>query len=100
MTGAGRESGGPGAGVVAPTAAASVLRTLRGMGDGLLTLDEGWRITFANEEAERLLGDGRTLLGSILWDLPASRVPPLEAQSRRAASEGRPIGFDLDWPAD
>jgi hypothetical protein len=105
MTGSGDgppfgDTDGPGAGVVVPTVAESVVRTLRAMGDGLLTVDEDWRITFANAEAERLLGNGRALLGSVLWDVPASRVPPLEAQCRRARSEGRPIGFDLPWPAD
>ncbi|MET7481221.1 SpoIIE family protein phosphatase [Streptomyces sp. NPDC005648] len=73
---------------------------LRAMGDGFLTVAEDWRITFANKEAERLLGPGRTLLGSPLWDIPAGCAPGLEVQCRRAAAEGKPISFDVHRPAD
>ncbi|MER6122063.1 SpoIIE family protein phosphatase [Streptomyces sp. NPDC001795] len=86
--------------VLAPSVPETALLALRTMGDGLLTVDDDWRIAFVNEEAERLLGNGRALLGSVLWDIPASRVPPLEGQCRRARAEGTPIGFELRWPAD
>ncbi|OAH14605.1 SpoIIE family protein phosphatase [Streptomyces jeddahensis] len=77
-----------------------VVATLRNMGDGFLAVAEDWRITFVNKAAERLLGPGRTLLGTTLWDIPAGRAPGLEAQCRRAAAERKPISFDLHWPAD
>ncbi|MFE9438384.1 PAS domain-containing protein [Streptomyces sp. NPDC006602] len=73
---------------------------LRNMGDGLLTVDEDWTITFCNKEAERVIGTGQSPLGSTLWDLPAGRVRGLEAQCRRASAEGTPIAFDLRWPTD
>ncbi|WLW50259.1 SpoIIE family protein phosphatase [Streptomyces sp. YU58] len=76
------------------------LRTLRGLHVGFVTVDDDWRVTFANEEAERLLAAGRVRPGSVLWDFPATRVRGLEAQCRRAAAEGRPVGFDLRWPTD
>ncbi|KUL28951.1 hypothetical protein ADL12_27985 [Streptomyces regalis] len=77
-----------------------VVAALRDLGDGFLTVDEDWRITFANKEAERLLGAGRTLLGSRLWDIPAARTPGLESHCRRASAERKPISFDLHWPGD
>ncbi|WP_312870270.1 SpoIIE family protein phosphatase [Streptomyces himalayensis] len=81
-------------------ASGPVVAALRDMGDGFLTVADDWRITFVNKEAERLLGSGRTLLGSTLWDIPAGRAPGLEAQCRRASAERKPIGFDLHRPAD
>jgi serine phosphatase RsbU (regulator of sigma subunit)/PAS domain-containing protein len=77
-----------------------VVAALHDMGDGFLTVAADWRITFVNKEAERLLGAGRTLLGSTLWDLPAGRTPGLEAQCRRASAERKPISFDVHRPAD
>ncbi|MFF7984907.1 SpoIIE family protein phosphatase [Streptomyces sp. NPDC007901] len=84
----------------APAPLDPVVATLRTMGDGFLTIAEDWRITFVNDEAERVLGPGRTLLGSSLWDIPAGRIPGLEAQCRRAATERKAIGFDLHRPVD
>ncbi|GCB47176.1 SpoIIE family protein phosphatase [Streptomyces sp. NL15-2K] len=75
-----------------------VVVALRDMDEGFLAVDEDWRITFVNEEAERLLGPSRTLLGSTLWDIPVGRTPGLEAQCRRASAERKPIGFDLHSP--
>ena len=76
---------------------APFLRTLREMSDGFLAVDDSWRITFANKQAEWILGAGRPLLGSVLWDVPASHVHPLEGQSRRARAEATPIGFEVRW---
>ncbi|WP_425247931.1 SpoIIE family protein phosphatase [Streptomyces sp. NEAU-NA10] len=77
-----------------------LVAALRDMGDGFLAVSDDWRITFVNKEAERLLGPGRTLLGSRLWDIPAGRAPGLEAQCRRASAERKPIGFVLRRPGD
>ena len=73
---------------------------LRDLDEGFLAVDADWRITFVSEEAERLLGPGRTMLGSSLWDIPVGRAPGLEAQCRRASAERKPIGFDLHGPTD
>ena len=81
-------------------AAGDPVAAVRHMNEGLLAVDEDWRITFVNEEAEHLLGPGRTPLGSALWDIPLGRVPGVEAQCRRASAERKPIGFDLHGPTD
>ncbi|MFD4878027.1 SpoIIE family protein phosphatase [Streptomyces sp. NPDC058420] len=71
-------------------------RVLRHMSDGFLAVDDEWRITFANLEAERTLGlSEEELFGRLLWELPAaSEVPGLEDRCRRAAAEDKPVGFD------
>ena len=64
-----------------------VRRALRYMSDGFLSVDKGWRITFANVQAELLLGAGRRLAGRSLWELPLNKVPGLEACCRRPRPE-------------
>jgi len=72
---------------------------LRYMSDGFLSLDRDWRITFANVEAERLLGSLQKLTGRVLWDLLViRRVPGLQAHARKAAASTMPSGFDAPWP--
>ena len=75
-------------------------RALRHMSDGFLSVDDDWRITFANLEAERTLGfSEEELFGRVLWDLPsAQHVPGLESRCRKAAAEEKPAGFDVDMP--
>ncbi|MEV6508442.1 SpoIIE family protein phosphatase [Streptomyces sp. NPDC051642] len=71
-------------------------RALRHMSDGFLAVDDEWRITFANLEAERTLGlSEEELFGRLLWELPTVRnVPGLEDRCRKAAAEETPVGFD------
>ncbi|MEV0639401.1 SpoIIE family protein phosphatase [Streptomyces sp. NPDC050619] len=75
-------------------------RALRHMSDGFLAVDDEWRITFANLEAESTLGfSEEELFGRVLWDLPyAQQVPGLEYRCRIAAAEDRPVGFDIHLP--
>ncbi|KAA0943099.1 SpoIIE family protein phosphatase [Streptomyces apricus] len=75
-------------------------RALRHMSDGFLAVDDHWRITFANLEAERTLGHSEEeLFGRCLWDLAsATKVPGLEARCRAAARQGEPVGFDVRVP--
>ena len=54
---------------------------------------QDWRITFANVQAELLLGAGQRLAGQELWDLPVSQVPGLEACCREAVNGMRPAGL-------
>jgi serine phosphatase RsbU (regulator of sigma subunit)/PAS domain-containing protein len=76
-----------------------VQSALRYMSDGFLSLDRDWRITFANVEAERLLGSLQKLTGRVLWDLLViRRVPGLQARCRKAAAGTIPTGFDAPWP--
>ncbi|MET7476640.1 SpoIIE family protein phosphatase [Streptomyces sp. NPDC005648] len=75
-------------------------RALRHMSDGFLAVDDEWRITFANLEAERLLGfSEEQLFGRLLWALPsARRIPGLKVHCLRAAAEEKPAGFDVHLP--
>ncbi len=75
-----------------------VRRALRFMSDGFLSVDKDWRITFGNVRAELLLGAGQQLAGRVLWDLPVSQVPGLEARCREAAAGMTPVGFEAEWP--
>jgi serine phosphatase RsbU (regulator of sigma subunit)/PAS domain-containing protein len=76
-----------------------VRNALRYMSDGFLYLDKAWRITFANVEAERLLGSRRKLTGRVLWDLLViRRVPGLESRCRKAAAGAKPTSFETEWP--
>ncbi|MFE9680284.1 SpoIIE family protein phosphatase [Streptomyces sp. NPDC006285] len=75
-------------------------RALRHMSDGFLAVDEQWRITFANLQAERTLGfSEQKLFGRLLWDLPsARRITGLEERCREAAVQDEPVGFDVRSP--
>jgi PAS domain-containing protein len=72
---------------------------LRYMSDGFLSLDKDWRITFANVQAERLLGSQGNLAGRVLWDLLViRRVPGLQERCREAAAAAKPAVFEAEWP--
>ncbi|MFC8366048.1 SpoIIE family protein phosphatase [Streptomyces griseorubiginosus] len=79
------------------TARDALGRALRHMSDGFLAVDDEWRITFANLEAERFLGfSEEELFGRLLWDLSATQqVPGLKESCLAAAAEERPAGFDV-----
>lgn len=76
-------------------------RALRHMTDGFLAVDDDWRITYANLEAERFLGfSEEELFGRLLWDLPAMReVPGVRDSCLEAAAQERPAGFDVHLAA-
>ncbi|MGP3939762.1 SpoIIE family protein phosphatase [Streptomyces sp. 6N106] len=78
----------------------SVGQALRYMSDAFFAVNQDWRITFLNVEAERLVGPAAEVLGRPLWEGPAGTVPELEERCRRAAADGRPTGFDIRWPTD
>ncbi|TXS41371.1 PAS domain S-box protein [Streptomyces sp. uw30] len=75
-------------------------RALHHMSDGFLAMDDDWRITFANLEAERTLGfSEEELFGCLLWDLPAAeQVPGLEIRCRQAAAAEKSVSFDVRLP--
>ncbi|MGP3927820.1 SpoIIE family protein phosphatase [Streptomyces sp. 8N616] len=77
-----------------------VVHALRYLRDGFLVVDGDWRTSYINVEAERLLGPAEDVLGRVLWDGPAGRVPGLEARCRQAAADGAPVGCDVQWPTD
>ncbi|MEU1519880.1 SpoIIE family protein phosphatase [Streptomyces sp. NPDC005811] len=73
----------------------AALATVRTLSDAFLIVDRTWRVTYADEGAERLLASDGALLGRILWDVPTAGVPGLEVQCRRASAENKAVGFDL-----
>lgn len=79
------------------TARDALSRALRHMSDGFLLVDDGWRVVFANLEAERTLSVAEEeLFGRSLWDLPAiQRVPDLEVRCRQAAALATSDSFDI-----
>ena len=94
------ETASAGAGRPIPVTHSSAQETPRPRREPVLTVDDGWRITYLNEETEHLFGTGPTPLGRVLWDLSAGNVPGLEAQCRQAYVEGTPVAFTVRWPAD
>ncbi|MCD7443165.1 SpoIIE family protein phosphatase [Streptomyces lincolnensis] len=84
----------------ARTARDALGRALKHMSDGFLAVDDEWRITFSNLEAQRLLGfSEEELLGRLLWALPTARqVPGLKERCLAAAAEEKPAGFDVHLP--
>ncbi|PKH42004.1 histidine kinase [Nocardioides alpinus] len=79
---------------------ARIGRVLESMSSAFFQLDQDWRFTYVNSEAERLLGAGRTqLLGVSIWDaFPASLGSAFEDHYREAVSEGRPVSFEAFYP--
>jgi serine phosphatase RsbU (regulator of sigma subunit)/PAS domain-containing protein len=63
-------------------------------------LDDGWRATFVNAHAERLLGRPRkALLGRTLWQVVPELVGTrFEAAFRQAAGGHSPVSFDAALP--
>ena len=78
----------------------AALAMVRTLSDAFLTVDVHWRITYADEEAERLLAPGVPLIGCDLGEVPAANVPGLEVQCRRASAEHRNVVFDLRRAGD
>ncbi|MET0859301.1 MAG: PAS domain S-box protein, partial [Telluria sp.] len=73
-----------------------LLNTLESMTDAFYTLDRGWRFTYLNAEAERLLQQPRAeLLGKDLWDeFPNLRGTRFEIELRQAMEQNRPSAFE------
>ena len=74
--------------------------TLESISDALFTLDQQWRFTFLNSEAERLLGHSRDgLLGRRIWDLfPPTAGSTFEREYQSAVSERRTVRFIEYFP--
>jgi diguanylate cyclase (GGDEF)-like protein/PAS domain S-box-containing protein len=74
--------------------------TLESITDAFLTIDRDWRYTYANQEAERLTGQGRdALLGHVVWDAcPELRGSQVEREFRRAMTEDRTTSFEYYYP--
>jgi serine phosphatase RsbU (regulator of sigma subunit) len=88
-------------------AAAAGLRSLSGvdpmleaMPVGLYMLDADWRFTYANAEAEHLIGRLRDeVVGQSLWDaFPAALGTEIEEFYRRAVATGESVSFETYYP--
>ncbi len=64
--------------------------------DAFFALDNGWRFTYVNREAERLLfRDRRDLVGKNVWDeFPEAVGSTFYREYRRAAAEGMTVEFE------
>jgi two-component system phosphate regulon sensor histidine kinase PhoR len=69
---------------------------LSGMVEGVIALDAGQRILFANERAAQLLEfPSRTAVGRRLWEVVRQRA--LQAVVRQALAEPTPCQQELNW---
>ena len=76
--------------------AAQLTSTLESITDAFYTLDTGWRFTYVNPEAERLMRLPREqLLGRSLWDVfPDAYRSPFKAEFERAVAESVAVEVD------
>ena len=79
---------------------ARVGRVLESMSSAFFQLDQEWRFTYVNSEAERLLGAPRDhLIGQMIWSaFPASVGSTFEHHYRRAVASGTPVSFEAHYP--
>ncbi|QZN86965.1 SpoIIE family protein phosphatase [Cellulomonas sp. C5510] len=79
---------------------ARIARVLETMSTAFFLLDDAWRFTYVNAEAERLLGRSRAeLLGEVVWDVFPSALGSLfEQHYRGAVAAGEPRSFEAYYP--
>jgi signal transduction histidine kinase len=82
-------------GIAAPDAA-HIAETLESLSDAVYTLDHGWRFTYLNAEAERLVRRSREeLLGCVVWEeFPEAARSELFNLYHRAVADGKPVTID------
>ncbi|MDS0294034.1 bacterio-opsin activator domain-containing protein [Halogeometricum luteum] len=69
------------------------------MDQGLLGVDEEWRVTYANPEAERLLDRARRdLVGEQLWEVFGEESEPLRDRYEKALRTGEKASFEWYYP--
>jgi diguanylate cyclase (GGDEF)-like protein/PAS domain S-box-containing protein len=73
-----------------------LFNALESMTDAFYTLDQEWRFTYLNKEAERFLQRPREeLLGRVIWDeFPDLIGTRFEAEFRQAVAQNRPAAFE------
>ncbi len=79
---------------------ARISRVLETMSSAFFLLDDEWRFSYVNAEAERVLGSTRAeMLGGVIWELfPLSVGSAFEEHYRGAAREGEPRTFEAYYP--
>jgi len=77
-----------------------IARVLETMQTAFFLLDDAWRFSYVNAEAERVLGRRRgELLGGVIWELfPLSVGSPFEEHYRGAVAEGTARSFEAYYP--
>jgi len=77
-----------------------IARVLETMQTAFFLLDDAWRFSYVNAEAERVLGRTRgELLGGVIWDLfPLSVGSAFEEHYRGAAESGTARSFEAYYP--
>jgi signal transduction histidine kinase len=85
----------PATDVAAPDAA-HIAETLESLTDAVYTLDHGWRFTYLNAEAERLVRRGREeLLGRVVWEeFPEAARSELFHLFHRAVADREPVAIE------
>ena len=81
--------------------ATTMANILENTTDGFFAVDQNWRFTYANTQAEMLLGRNRNeLLGKILWDeFPQLKDSAFEENYRRVATDQSSVDFQASDPA-
>ncbi len=81
-------------------AGSDAARILENISDAFYALDNNWRFTYVNAQAERLLSRTRAdLLGRNLWEeFPAAVGTPFESEGRRALAEQTPVVVEGCYP--
>ncbi|MDB5934185.1 MAG: hypothetical protein JWQ01_1529 [Massilia sp.] len=76
--------------------ARKLVNTLEVMTDAFFMLDNDWRFTYLNTEAERLLQHPRgQLIGKVLWEaFPGLLGTRFETEYRQAMAQHRPAAFE------
>lgn len=79
---------------------ARVARVLESMPTAFFHLDRDWRFSYANPEAEQMLGMTRgDLVGRTIWELfPSAVGSDFEHHYREAVASGEPVTFDAYYP--
>jgi PAS domain S-box-containing protein len=77
-----------------------IARAFESISDGFCAFDRGWRLTYANREAQRVLGrSGAELLGRPLHDtLPAPLGVAFQREYERAVTDSTVVEFEAFYP--
>ena len=76
-------------------------RVLESMATAFLAIDEQWRFSYLNTEAERVLSSTRDeLVGRVIWEaFPAAVGSAFEENYRHTFATGEPTTFEAYYPA-
>ena len=78
---------------------ARVARVLESMSGAFFSMDQQWRLTYVNAEAEKFVGPRDALIGRSFWEaVPAARTMVSEQRYRDAVESGLPVIFEEHAP--